>query len=222
MFIHPKASHFARRVTLSCVSEIFELHLQCGSYMITGTTMRFQYVIAAAFVAAIPAGAQLDKWAKAAGLKYFGTAVDNPSLGNGAYMKIVRDTAEFGQVTPANSQKWSNTEPGQGQFSFGGGDAIANVVRQSGQLLRCHTLVWYNQLPGWGMSLQANLLGCRAESIIVGGGLGKDQMQRVVTSHVQNVVTHYKGQCYSWDVVNESLEDDGKYRQNPSRLFLDA
>jgi hypothetical protein len=33
---------------------------------------------------------------------------------------------------------------------YGGGDAIANVAKQSGQLLRCHTLVWYSQLPSWG------------------------------------------------------------------------
>lgn len=103
-------------------------------------------------VASAPAYAQLDKWAKAAGLKYFGTAVDNPALGNQAYMAIARDPEEFGAITPANGQKWSLTEPGQGSFSFGSGDAIANIVKQSGQMLRCHTLVWYNQLPGWGTS----------------------------------------------------------------------
>src|ERR1044071_5159573 len=87
---------------------------------------------------------QLNKWAKAAGLKYFGTAVDNPALNNQQYMRIARDTDEFGQITPANGQKWSNTQPSQGRFSYGSGDAIANIATQTGQLLRCHTLVWYN------------------------------------------------------------------------------
>jgi hypothetical protein len=32
--------------------------------------------------------AQLNGWAKAAGLKYFGTAINNPGLSNSAYMKI--------------------------------------------------------------------------------------------------------------------------------------
>ncbi len=41
-------------------------------------------------------------------------------------------------------------------------------------------------------------------------------MQRVITAHIQNVAGHYKGQCYAWDVVNEALEDDGKFRQSPS------
>ena len=113
--------------------------------------MRF-LVITALLSAVSPATCQLNKWAKAAGLKYFGTAVDNPSLSNQAYMLIARDSDEFGSVTPANGQKWSNTEGSQGRFSYDIGDAIANVVKQSGQLLRCHTLVWYSQLPSWGQS----------------------------------------------------------------------
>ena len=188
--------------------------------------------LALALAVVSPTSAQLDKWAKAAGLKYFGTAVDNPSLGNAAYMKIARDTDEFGAVTPANGQKWSNTETGQGSFSYGSGDAVANVAKQTKQLLRCHTLVWYSQLPGWGMSpwsygvpisprllsflrkLYADTRSCCS----VSGSWDKNTMQRVITTHIQNVVGHYKGQCYAWDVVNEALEDDGKYRQSPSRF----
>jgi endo-1,4-beta-xylanase len=100
--------------------------------------------------AAHPAAAQLNRYAKLAGLKYFGTAVDNAALSNSAYMAIARDTGEFGCLTPANGQKWANNEPSRGSFSFGMGDAVANVARQAGQMLRCHTLVWHNQLPGWG------------------------------------------------------------------------
>ncbi len=87
-------------------------------------------------------------------LKYFGTAVDNPSLGNGAYTKIARDTDEFGQLTPANGQEVEQHGDAAGSFSFGSGDAVANVAKQTRQLLRCHTLVWYNQLPSWGAPCQ--------------------------------------------------------------------
>ncbi|KAG7285672.1 hypothetical protein NEMBOFW57_007965 [Staphylotrichum longicolle] len=120
-----------------------------------------------------PATGQLDKLAKAAGLKYFGTAVDNPSLNNQAYMRIARNSDEFGSITPANGQKWSSTESSQGRFSYGSGDAIASVAKH------------------------------------------RDQMQRIIAAHIQNVAGHYKGQCYAWDVVNEAFEDDGKFRQNP-------
>ncbi|KAK0613307.1 glycoside hydrolase superfamily [Immersiella caudata] len=158
--------------------------------------MHFSQLFVALLTAA-PADCQLDKLAKAAGLKYFGTAVDNPALNNQQYMRIARDKDEFGSITPANGQKWSNTEPSQGRFNYGSGDAIANVAKQTGQLLRCHTLVWYNQLPGY-----------------VSSNYNRDQMQRIITTHIQNVAGHYKGQCYAWDVVNEAFEDDGKFRQS--------
>jgi endo-1,4-beta-xylanase len=116
--------------------------------------MHLPRVLTIVVILSAPVHAQLNKWAKAAGLKYFGTAVDNPGLNNQAYMRIARDIDEFGQITPANSQKWDATERSQGQFSYGGADAIANVAKQSGQLLRCHTLVWHSQLPGWGKLLR--------------------------------------------------------------------
>ena len=49
----------------------------------------------------------LDQLAKAAGLKYFGTAVDNPDLENPEYVQYAFGYAPklFGQVTPANGQK---------------------------------------------------------------------------------------------------------------------
>ena len=120
--------------------------------------MRPSFLFVQAVCLTVPITAQLDKWAKAAGLRYFGTAVDNPALNNAAYMKIARDTDEFGQITPANGQKWDSTERSQGQFSYGSGDAIASITKQTGQLLRCHTLVWYSQLPGWGV-YEENLCG---------------------------------------------------------------
>lgn len=31
---------------------------------------------------------------------------------------------------------------------------------------------------------------------------------------MNNVMGHYKGQCYAWDVVNEAVADDGNWRDN--------
>lgn len=55
---------------------------------------------------AIPAvSAQLNTLAKAAGKLYFGTATDNPEITDQAYLAILTNTSEFGQITPGNTQK---------------------------------------------------------------------------------------------------------------------
>ncbi|KAI0481259.1 carbohydrate-binding module family 1 protein [Xylariaceae sp. FL0804] len=142
------------------------------------------------------AEAQLNKLAKAAGKSYFGSATDNSELSNSAYVAILSDTDEFGQITPANGQKWQYIEPSNGVYSYTEGDQIVEFAEGNGQIVRCHNLVWYSQLPSWVSS----------------GSWTTAQLTSVINSHIANEAGHYKGQCYSWDVVNEALNDDGTYR----------
>lgn len=139
-----------------------------------------------------------------AGKLYFGSASELP-FGDTAYLDKLSDTADFGQVTPANSMKWDSTEPSRGQFSYTDGDAIADFAAENGQTLRCHALVWYNQLPSW----------------VSNGNFDNATLVDVMTNHITNVVEHFKGQCYAWDVVNEAISDngDGSLRSN---VFLDT
>jgi endo-1,4-beta-xylanase len=65
-------------------------------------------------------------------------------------------------------------------------------------VLRCHTLLWHNQVPGWVKS----------------GNFNNKTMADVIRNHVTKVVSHFKGKCYAWDVVNEALEEDGSYRKS--------
>ncbi|KAJ6485456.1 endo-1,4-beta xylanase [Mycena vitilis] len=162
--------------------------------------------------------ATLNTVAKAnAGKLYFGSATDNPELPDAAYVAILKNTSEFGQITPANSMKWDATEPSNGVFSFANGDAIASFAKANGQLLRGHNLAWFQQLPSWVNSVPTAQVGS------------------VLTTHVTTVVEHYAGQVYAWDVVNEPFNgkllpphypaqlkgapDDGTFR---SFVFFDA
>jgi len=47
----------------------------------------------------------LNAAAKAAGKLYFGTAVDASGLTDRQYSSILKNPADFGQITPANAQK---------------------------------------------------------------------------------------------------------------------
>lgn len=146
------------------------------------------------------ANAQLNKLAIAAGKKYFGSATDNSELDDTAYTAILSDADEFGQITPGNTQKWQYTEPTEGTFSYTEGDVIVDFAQNNSQIMRCHNLVWYSQLPSWVSS----------------GSWTNETLTSAMTTHITNEVTHYKGQCYAWDVVNEALSDDGdgSYRDN--------
>ncbi|KAF2085504.1 carbohydrate-binding module family 1 protein [Saccharata proteae CBS 121410] len=146
------------------------------------------------------AASGLNTAAVAAGKVYFGSATDNVELTDTAYLTELSNTADFGQITPGNTMKWQYTEPSQGSFDYTEGDVIANLAASNGQKLRCHTLVWYSQLPSW----------------VSNGGFDNATLIEVMTNHITNEMMHYKGQCYAWDVVNEAISDDGtgSYRSN--------
>lgn len=71
--------------------------------------------------AASTTSAQLDVWAKRAGLKYFGAATDTPGQRERAgleaaypqYDAIFADSDEFGQTTPCNGQKVGHSRDAQ-------------------------------------------------------------------------------------------------------------
>jgi endo-1,4-beta-xylanase len=140
------------------------------------------------------AASTLNQLAQAQG-KYFGSATDNPELSDGPYTAILGG-GEFGQITPGNSMKWDATEPQQNQFGYAQGDAVVSFARTHGQIVRGHTLVWHNQLPGW----------------LTGGSWSATQLTSILQNHIANVAGHYKGQVYAWDVVNEPFNEDGTYR----------
>lgn len=147
-------------------------------------------------LSATTASAQLNQLAKAAGKSYFGTGTDNGELYDSAYVKITSSTENFGQLTPANGQKWDATEANQGSFSFANGDVVPNFAKKNGQVVRCHTLLYRSQLPSW----------------VTSGTWTAETLTSMLETHISNVAGHYKGQCYSWDVVNEAIDDDGEYR----------
>ncbi|KAJ7485762.1 endo-1,4-beta-xylanase C precursor [Mycena latifolia] len=143
-----------------------------------------------------PTGSGLNAVAKAnAGKLYFGSATDNSELTDTAYVAILKNNAQFGQITPANSMKWDATEPSNGVFSFTNGDAIASFAKANGQLVRGHNLAWYQQLPSWVNSVATSQLGS------------------VLTTHVTTVVSKWSRSFNAWDVVNGMrCTDDGTWR----------
>jgi endo-1,4-beta-xylanase len=131
---------------------------------------------------------------KAAGREYIGTSLTVRN--DNTEQNIIK--SEFGSITPENAMKWDATEPNRGQFNFGSADQHVSWAQSNGKQVRCHTLVWYSQLPGW----------------VSNSGFNNATLIQVMTNHINQVMGRYKGKCTHWDVVNEALNEDGTYRDN--------
>ena len=142
----------------------------------------------------------LNTRAHAAGKKYFGTEISTQVLGDANANNIAKNSQDFGQYTCENEMKFDATEPSRGSFNYANADKIVAQAEANGQLMRCHALVWHSQVPSW----------------VTNGNFDNATLISIMKNHIANVVGHYKGKCYAWDVVNEALNEDGSYRTSGS------
>ncbi len=141
------------------------------------------------------AGASTLGAAAAQSGRYFGTSIATGNLGISQYTNVLN--TQFTAVTPENEMKWDTTEPSNGSFNFGPGDQIVSYAQAHNMKVRGHTLVWHNQLPSWVQNLS-----------------GSSTVLSAMDNHITTEMTHYKGQIWYWDVVNEAFNDDGTRRSD--------
>ncbi len=100
---------------------------------------------------------------------------------------------EFNSLA-APTMYYYTTETSQGYFSTGDGDALIAYANANGMSTHCHHLIGPNiYLPAW----------------LLNGKFTADELTQIMKTHIQTVVGHFKGQCASWDVLNEALNADG-------------
>ena len=128
---------------------------------------------------------------KYAGCFPIGAAVDAQSyMTHGPILK-----AHFNSIVPENDMKFNALEPNEGSFTYTNADKIVDFASSNSMKVRGHTLVWHSQNPSWLFT-----------------GATKDTLIARMKNHIKNVVQHYKGKVYAWDVVNEAIMEDGSYR----------
>jgi endo-1,4-beta-xylanase len=127
---------------------------------------------------------------------YFGTAVDVSALNDSTdpqYRSLV--ASQFSMVTAENVMKWQVLEPTQGVYDWSQADQLVAFAQANGQRVRGHVLTWQNQLPTWLTSGVAN------------NTISDSQLRDLLHKHITDVVTHFRGKIWQWDVVNEAVSD---------------
>jgi endo-1,4-beta-xylanase len=134
--------------------------------------------------------------AKYAALFPIGAAVDPASINTHAALL----KQHFNSITLENEMKPESLAKAEGVFDFSVADQMVATAKSNGMRVRGHTLLWHRQTPDWFFKDAA------------GNPASKEVLLARLKNHIDAVAGHYRGSVYAWDVVNEAIMDDGKYR----------
>ncbi len=119
-----------------------------------------------------------------------------------------RDTAadriikqQFNAVTPENVMKAEIIHPGWDSYNFDMADQLVDFASKNNIKVNAHNLIWHSQLPQFMHHIQS-----------------ADSVKQYFENHIATVAKRYDGKVYSWDVVNEALNEDGTMRKS---IFLE-
>ena len=114
---------------------------------------------------------------------------------------------QAGLVVAENEMKWQVLNRGTpGDDDWSPADTIANFARDNNLVLRGHNLLWYHRTPSWYFDLSS-----------------REDQERAVVKHIEELAGRYRGRIHSWDVVNEPIEPkDGRPDGLRTKVFLET
>jgi endo-1,4-beta-xylanase len=126
-----------------------------------------------------------------------GTAVRPSLFSETAYSATL--SREFNMVEAEDAMKWWTLRQKQDAFDFSEGDEVVRFAQAHGMKVRGHCLVWDHNNPAW----------------LTDGHFNSDQLSHLLHEHISTVMKHYAGQVFAWDVVNEALDENGRFKDSP-------
>jgi endo-1,4-beta-xylanase len=130
-----------------------------------------------------------------------GTALNNGQIEERDPKMTEMIVRQFNMATPENVMKSALIHPKWDTYDFEVPDKLVAFGKKHNIKINGHTLIWHSQLPSF-----------------IRGIHSKDSIQTFFTNHIKTVAGRYKDTVFSWDVVNEALNEDGTLRKT---VFLD-
>jgi GH35 family endo-1,4-beta-xylanase len=100
-------------------------------------------------------------------------------------------TRHYNVLTAENNMKPDQLSTGKGSYNFSTADRMVNAAIASDFKVVGHTLLWHSQIPQWQQSISSSTA------------------LKDMKDYITDVVGHFKGKIYSWDVLNEVFPDGG-------------
>lgn len=132
---------------------------------------------------------------------FIGMAVKANQLTTGSGYDVILKN-EFSSISAEYEMKMNPISTASGVYNWTAADKIVAYGNANGINVHGHALVWHQAVPAW----LTNFAGTDAE------------FSAEVKKYITDVVTHYAGKVKSWDVVNESADDNGNNMRNT--IFL--
>jgi len=143
-----------------------------------------------------------------------GTAADFTTAPTSATLK-----KHYNILTPENYMKPSylatgrNTSTGAITYAWSSSnnnnpDNFVKACADNGFKVHGHVLLWHQQNPNWVWEQIASKTGT------VASGMDKAKALEIMKKYITEVMTHFQGKIYSWDVLNEVFPDNASSSAN--------
>jgi endo-1,4-beta-xylanase len=130
-----------------------------------------------------------------------GTAMNTPQIEERDSNAALLIPQQFSTVTPENIMKAEIIHPAWDRYNFDLADKLVAYAQKHHMTVNAHNLIWHSQLPVYMRRMK-----------------DADSVRRYFVDHITTLASRYDGKVYSWDVVNEALNEDGTLRRS---VFLD-